>query len=147
MSEDRFKAGRTPLSPLYAPLLLRLPSEYTQRTLCAYDEYGDRSHQYHGCEALNELLVYSLLLTAWAVGYAFRLLLSLNRASLDPSLMPFSEPRPTSAMDRRNTLSWKVSEPPPSTVGFATVRVVVSRAASISGPKPVRKPASPSYSL
>ena len=64
MSEDRFKAGRTPLSPWYAPSLLRLPPEYTQRTLAAYDEFGERSHQYQNCDALKLLLVYSLLLTA-----------------------------------------------------------------------------------
>ena len=64
MSEDRFKAGRTPPSPSYASLLSRLPSEPTQRTVYVYDEYGERSHQYQNCDALKLLLVYSLLLTA-----------------------------------------------------------------------------------
>ena len=112
-----------------------------------FDEYGERSHQYQNCDALKPLLVYSLLLTAWAVGLHWRLALSLNIASFAPSVTPFSAPRPTSAMDSRKTLSWTVSDPPPSTLGFATVRVVVSRAASISAPKPVRKPDCASYSL
>jgi len=37
------KAGRTPLLPLYALLLLRLPSEFTLRALFAFAEFGERT--------------------------------------------------------------------------------------------------------
>ena len=117
------------------------------RTPFEFDATGERSQYHHGWDALNELVLYSLLLTACAVGRHWRLALSLNMARVEPSETPFSAPRPTSALDRRNTLSVTVSEPPPSTLAFATVRVVLRMAASIWAEKPVRKPASSSYSL
>ena len=109
--------------------------------------FGVRSHHHQGDEAFRLELVYSDLLTASAVGYARRLLLSVNRGHFVPSAIPFSLPRPTSVSVRRRTFRVICSEPPPSVLDFATVIVSFRRAFRKSASKKDRKPASAWYSL
>ena len=48
------EAGRTPLLPLYALLLLSVPSEFTLRTLFEFDAFGERTtHNKSRCRTRN----------------------------------------------------------------------------------------------
>ena len=87
--------------------------------------------------------MYSLLLTASAVGFACLEASSVNKASLLPHVT--SPVKPTSVDDAKKILSVQVSVPPPSTDALPTVCVVVSKAATKLAENPARNPASPSY--
>ena len=48
------EAGRPPLLPLYALLLLSVPSEFTLRTLFEFDAFGERTtHNKSRCRTRN----------------------------------------------------------------------------------------------
>src|SRR5690606_21425144 len=110
--------------------------------------YGVLNHQNQGDEGLRFESVYSDLDTASAVGYAFRLLLSLKRDHFEPSATPFSFDRPTSVFESKYTFLIMSSYPPPSVTVFFATLIVVSRIAFLkASSKLARKPASASYSL
>ena len=109
--------------------------------------FGVRSHHHQGCEDDRLEVLYSDLLTASAVGYARRLLLSVKMVHWVPSAVPFSVSPKTSVRVNRRTFRVICSDPPPSVLDFATVIVSSRRASRKSCSKPFRKPASASYSL